>query len=127
MLLSDKITTLDNVVQLISVFLLFLFVLFLAYLAARISGSLQANSWQKNRNIKVIEVFRLTNNKLIEIVQIGQKYYALAVGKDEVHVICQMDEEEVVTYNSNVQPVDFKTILEKMKKNDKQKNDKKDL
>lgn len=108
-------SSLESIGQLICIILLFLFVLFLSYVAARISGSLQANTLNKNSNIKVIEIYRLTNTKLIEIVQIGDHYYALAVGKDEVHLISKLDDDEIKTQAPTLEPISFKKILEKMR------------
>lgn len=123
MFLIHDSSRLESIGQLICVFLLFLFVLFLAYVAARITGSMQSNMLNKNSNIKIIEVYRITNNKLIEIVQIGNHYYALAVGKDEINTICRLDDDEVLLHESKVEPINFKNILEKMR-NEKQKEDK---
>lgn len=125
MALAYQSSKLQSIGQLICVFLLFLFVLFLAYMAARVTGSLQAGALNKNSNIKVIEIYRLSNTKLIEIVQIGVKYYALAVGKDDIQVICQLDSDEIKRQETTIEPINFKNILEKMK-NDKQKESKED-
>lgn len=115
-------SSLESIGQLICVFLLFLFVLFLAYLAARISGSFQSNVLNKKSNIRVIEVFRLSNNKLIEIVQIGEGFYALGVGKDEVSLITELDAAEIKIPEATLEPINFKNVLEKMR-NDKQKKE----
>ena len=117
-------TSLESIGQLISVVLLFLFVLFLAYIAARIAGSFQSNVVNKRSNIKVIEVFRLSNNKVIEIVKIGNQYLALAVCKDSVTLLTELDETEVKEQETSLEPFDFKSILDKMKneKQDKKQN-----
>lgn len=125
MALAYQSSKLQSIGQLICVFLLFLFVLFLAYMAARVTGSLQAGALNKYSNIKVIEIYRLSNTKLIEIVQIGAKYYALAVGKDDIQVICQLDPDEIKRQETTIEPINFKNILEKMK-NDKQRESKED-
>lgn len=108
-------SSLESIGQLICVILLFLFVLFLSYVAARISGSFQANNLNKNNNIKVIEVYRLSNTKLIEIIQIGEHYYALAVGKDEINLITRLEDDEVKLHDTTLEPLNFKKILEKMR------------
>jgi flagellar protein FliO/FliZ len=97
-------------------------VLFLAYLAARIAGSFQSNVVNKRSNIKVIEVFRLSNNKVIEIVKIGDKYLALAVCKDSVTVLTELSEEVVKEQETSLEPINFKNILEKIKNEKKDKS-----
>lgn len=120
MVLSTLQARLESVGQLICVILLFFFVLFLAYLAARIAGGLQSNVINKRSNIKVIEVFRLSNNKLIEIVRIGDRYLALAVCKDSVTVLTQLEESEVKVPETSLEPIHFKDILDRMKNEKKE-------
>lgn len=106
--------------RLVVLVLVFVFVLFLAYIAARISGSFQSNVINKNSNIKVIEIFRISPNKTIEIVKIGEHYLALAVSKDNVELLAELDESEIKEQERTLEPIDFKKILDKMK-NDNQK------
>lgn len=119
MLLVQSFSGAQSIAQLICVILLFFFVLFLAYMAARIAGSYQSNVMNKKSNIRVIEVYRLSNNKLIEIVKIGEKYLAIAVGKDEVTLLTELDADEIVMHEASIEPINFKRILDKMK-NEKQ-------
>lgn len=119
MLLVQASSGVQNIVQLICVILLFFFVLFLAYMAARIAGSYQSNVMNKKSNIRVIEVYRISNNKMIEIVKIGERYLALAVGKDEVSLLTELDVDEITVHETSLEPINFKRILDKMK-NEKQ-------
>lgn len=119
MLLVQSSSGVRNIVQLICVILLFFFVLFLAHMAARIAGSYQSNVMNKKSNIRVIEVYRISNNKMIEIVKIGERYLALAVGKDEVSLLTELDADEIVMHETSLEPINFKRILDKMK-NEKQ-------
>lgn len=119
MVLIQSSSRLQSVAQLICAILLFFFVLFLAYIAARITGTYQSNAMNKRSNIKVIEVFRISNNKMIEIVKIGNHYLALAVGKDEITLLKELDEDEIVLRETSLEPINFKHILDKIK-NEKQ-------
>ena len=115
MLLVQSSSSLKSIGQLICVVFLFLFVLALAYIAARIAGSFQSNALNKNSNIRVIEVFRLSNNKIIEIIKIGNRYLALAICKDDVTVLTELDESEIKEKETSLKPIDFNSILDKMK------------
>ncbi len=119
MLLVQSFSGAQGVAQLICLILLFFFVLFLAYMAARIVGSYQSNVVNKKSNIRVLEVCRLSNNKMIEIVKIGEKYLAIAVGKDEVTLLTELDADEIVMHETSLEPINFRCILDKMK-NEKQ-------
>lgn len=115
-------TSLRGVGQLICVVILFLFVLFLAYIAARLAGGLQSNMMNKRSNIRVIEVFRISNNQVIEIVQIGSRYFALAVCKESISVLSELQADEIKEHEASLEPINFKNILDKIK-NEKQEKD----
>lgn len=123
MILIQSTSGLERAGELICVVLLFLFVVFLAYLAARITGSYQSNIINKRSNIRVIEVFRLSNNKLIEIVKIGEHYYALAVCKDTVVMLSELDASEIKEPQASLEPIQFKAILDKIKHEKQDKHD----
>ncbi len=115
MFLIKSSTSMESIGQLIILIILFLFVLFLAYMAARITGSFQSNAINKNSNVKVIEVFHLSNNKYIEIVKVGGHYLALAICKDTVTLLTELDESEVREHEKTMDPINFKSILDKMR------------
>lgn len=121
---ATNTSTLESIGQLICLILLFLFVLFLAYMAARISGSFQSNVLNKRNNIKVIEVFRISNNKFIEIVKIGEEYLVLAVCKDNITLLTRLDDTQIKEPETSLEPINFKNILDKMR-SEKQNHDQK--
>lgn len=123
MILTHKSSGMESVGQLICLILLFLFVILLSYLAARIAGSFQSNVLNKRSNVKIIEVFRLSNNKLIEIVQVGEQYLVLGVCKDTISLLTTLDKSEIKEQEVSLEPIHFKNILDKMK-NEKQNQDK---
>lgn len=101
--------------RLISLIIIFIVVLALSYAAARIAGSFQSNIVNKQSNIRIIEVFRISNNKTIDIVKVGEHYMAIAVCKDSVTVLTELDASEVKEQEKTLEPLDFKQILDKMK------------
>lgn len=106
--------------RLIVLVLIFIIVLALAYFAARLTGSYQSNVINKQSNIKIIEVFRISSNRTIEIIKIGEHYLAIAVSKDSITLLTELDENEVNEQEKTLEPIDFKKILDKIK-NEKQK------
>ncbi len=106
----------------ICLFLLFAFVIFLAYIAARITGSYQSNVINKQSNIRIIEIVRISANKTIEIVKIGERYYAIAVCKDNVSLLTELDASEITEHEKTLEPLDFNKILDKIK-NEKSKKE----
>ena len=74
---------LENILQLTAVVVVFVLVLAGTYYVTKWiakSGMIQSQS----RNIKVIETFKITNGKYIQIIQLGKKYYSIGVTKDQI-------------------------------------------
>ncbi|MBQ8982869.1 MAG: flagellar biosynthetic protein FliO [Lachnospiraceae bacterium] len=94
MILLIKSSPWESIVQLIVVFIMFLFVLALAYFAARFAGRFQGNI-QSRGNIKVLESARVANNKYIQLVKIGERYYAVGIGKDTITFLTELSRDDL--------------------------------
>lgn len=117
MLLALNSTTgLNGFAQFVTVLLIFVGVLFLTYFSTRWIASYQKGRMYSS-NITVVETFKITANKYIQIVRIGERYFAIAVGKDEVTLLGELKEDELTLQEvSQATPAeDFKNILEKAK------------
>jgi flagellar protein FliO/FliZ len=111
----------------IKLILVFIFILLLAYYGAKLAGNYQNNVLNNKSNIKIIESYRIGGNKLIAIAKIGEDYYAIGIGKDEITLIDKLDasyfdalENERNSggskgFLSAEQKVSFKDILSKFK------------
>ncbi len=95
MVLSGIFSGWESFFQLISVLLIFLFVLAVTYLTTRWIGKYQQGMLQ-NKNFQVIETFRVSNNKFIQIIQVGKKYLVISVCKDVVNILTELAEDELV-------------------------------
>lgn len=78
-------------------------------------------NFQKERinstNIHVIETYKISNNKYLQIIQTGKTYFVIAVCKDTVTYLTQISEEDLeIKPDEPIEPVNFKEILEKAKK-----------
>ncbi len=114
-MLLAGVSTRDSYLQFMTVLILFVFVLAITYAVTRwIAG------YQKNKavcsNLEVIETMRIAGNKYIQIVRAGNKYLVVAVGKDEVHMLSELTEDEIIFGQNQTGNVDFGSILEKFKK-----------
>ena len=108
----------ESVVQFLTVFLVFLLVLALTYFTTRFVGNFQKSA-TINKNFEAIETYKIANGKYLQLVRIGEKYYAIAIGKDTVTTVCEIPKEDIVIKSSTdiVQGADsFKTIMENAKK-----------
>lgn len=95
MILLGVFSKWDSFFQLIGVLLIFLFVLAITYVTTRWIGQYQQGMMQ-NKNIQVIETFRVSNNKFIQIIQVGKKYLVISVCKDVVNILTELTEEDLV-------------------------------
>lgn len=110
-------SSVSSVVQFITVFILFVFVLILTYITTHWIAKIQKTQIHSN-NIKIIETYRVAPNKYIQIVQTGKVFLVLAVCKDNITMLTQLDEEQLNTIEdtSNLNNFEsFRTILEKIK------------
>lgn len=80
--------------QFIGVLLVFLFVLVITYVTTKWIARYQ-QGMVKNRNVQIVETFRVTNNKYIQIIQIGKKYLAVSVCKDTMNTLVELTEEDL--------------------------------
>ena len=119
------VSRVDSYAQLMTVLVIFLFVLALTWFVTRwIAGYQKGKS--TNTNMELLESFRLSNNKYIQIVRIGNKYLALAVCKDTVTMLTEIPEEEL-KLSEGTSMTGFKDILNRVqKKNFLEKEDGRD-
>ena len=113
----------DSYLQFLTVLILFVFVLGITWVTTRWIAN-----YQKGRalsgNLEVVETMRITGNKFLQIVRAGKKYLVIAVGKDEIHMLTELTEDEVTTLKEhNTQNPDFKSILEKFRKENAKEDD----
>ena len=116
---------LESVVQLITSLLIFIFVLFACFWTSRFIAKYQKQAMNSG-NMEVIEATRIAPNKYLQIVRVGERYFVIAIGKDNVNFIAQLDAEDLQLKKSEdmreVYP-DFKAILEKAKNSRKKQAD----
>lgn len=111
----------ESFFQLVGILLVFLFVLALTYLVTKwIAGYQQGIV--ANKNIRVIETFRVSSNKFIQIIQVGEKYLTVSVCKDTINVLTELTEEQLTWMPSMEEKKEanvnesFQEILNNLKK-----------
>ena len=88
------LSSLDSFVQLITVLVIFIFVLIITYFTTRWMAGIQKGQ-SFNKNLRIIETISVGNNKMVSIVQAGEKYLVVSIGKDEVHYLTELKQEEL--------------------------------
>ena len=106
----------NGIFEFVTVLIIFVFVLAVTYFTTKWVANFQKTQ-NKGKNLEIIEIMRISNNKNIQIVKIGTEYVAIAVCKDSVTLLNKMSEEELkLTKETSVGGVDsFQQMFEKFK------------
>ena len=106
---------LESVVQMITVLFIFVFVLAITWFSTKYIAGTQKDKC-KTGNMELVETLRISNNKYLQIVRVGERYYCVAVCKDTVTMLGEIRKEEMVFSENNVNiTMDFHKILESIK------------
>ncbi len=101
--------------QFITMLLVFIAVLVATYFFTKWMAGFQKEK-SSSGNIEVIETARISTTKYIQIVRIGSKYMAIAVGQDEVTKLGEISREDLTIREDDPEDnISFKDILEKFK------------
>lgn len=116
-LLTISNSRLEAFAQLVTLLIIFVFVLALTYFSTKWIGNFQKNKLAGN-NIEILETMKLSNSKYIQIVRISTKVFTIAVCKDTITYLGDLNEEDLVFKNTSTElkSENFKAILEKFKK-----------
>ncbi len=111
----EKISTWDNILQLLGLFIILILILIAAYYTSRFVGRAKLGQL-KNSNFQVIDAYRISANKMLQIVKIANRYVVLSICKDQVTYIMELDENDVLTHEVIDQDKQsFVRIFEKIK------------
>ena len=120
----------DSYAQFITVLIIFVLVLAVTALVTRWIANYQKEQ-SVNVNIEVIETTRISGNKYIQIVRLGEKYVAIAVCKDTVTLLGEISKEQlreenhagVFRFRDILERVAQKTEVKSVKAEDNQSDD----
>ncbi len=107
----------DSFWELIVVLFIFLLVVGLTYFTTRFVGGYQREKL-KSGNMQLVEAIRVGRDKYLQIVKIGTRFFVIAVGKDTVSTVAEIQEEDLnLQDDSSNGTMNFGSILDKFKKN----------
>ena len=86
--------SMESFLQLFVALLIFVFVLILTYLTTQWIGKYQ-KSHMNTKNLRIVETIPAGQNKHICLVKAGTQYLVVAVGKDEIHLLSTLTEEQL--------------------------------
>ena len=105
----------------------FVLVLVLAWISARFIAGYQKTGGFAGTNIEIVEAARLSQTQIVELLKIGDRDIAVAVGKDRVEKLGEWTGDEIKLIMPEKKPgavPDFKSVLGKLgKKEDRIDNE----
>ena len=114
MLLSIN-SGIDSIAQFITVLIIFIFVLAITYITTRYIAGVQKGRLSTG-NMELIETLRISNSKYIQIVRVGEKYFCMAVCKDTVTMLGEIQKNDLFFSDNNAEvKMDFQTMFEAVK------------
>ena len=111
--------TSDSYVQFITVLVIFVLVLGVTALTTKWIANYQKQQ-NVNCNIEVVETTRIANNKYIQIVRIGDTYKAVAVCKDTVTLLGEINSDDIVIEQKEITGEKFENILNRFRKKEQE-------
>ena len=120
-------SSLNSFIQLLGVLLIFLFVLVITYFTTKWIGGYQKVQ-MSGRSFQVVDTIRIANNKLVQVIKMGDVYLVIAVAKDNVTMLAKLTEEEICNgktpgQNGEKGQMTFQETLEKLKEHFPKKQD----
>ena len=102
----------ESALKLVGLIILCAIIIAASYFTTRFVGKKQQNMSGES-NFRSIDVYRLSQNKYLQLIQVGKRYFVIAVSKDSVEAIAELSEEDIVHFPSD-KKVSFKEIMAKV-------------
>lgn len=111
----EKLSVWDNILQLLGLCIILVLILIAAYYTSRFVGKYKMGQLI-NSNFEVIEVYRISNSKMLQLVRMADKYVVLGITKDHITYITELDKDKILTHEvKEGEKPSFRQIIEKLK------------
>ncbi|MBO4781040.1 MAG: flagellar biosynthetic protein FliO [Lachnospiraceae bacterium] len=108
-----------SILKLIGLIILCILIIAASYFTTKFVGKKQI-AGNGRSNFKSIDVFRVTPNKYLQIVEVGKRYFCIAVTKESITLICELKEDELKTFPLDMKPKSFKEQMNELMHRKKQ-------
>ena len=118
-------STLASLIKLILLLVVFVLILFASYYFTRwyAKSGLVKN---QSKNIQIMESYPLGPGKQICIIRLGSRYAAVAISKEQITFLTELQEEDLNMEETVAQEMDFGAAFEKVLRSKLKKKDKND-
>ena len=117
-------SSVQSLFELLGLIIVFVIVLAVCYFTTKFVAGRQLVQ-KKIGNFEVVETFAIAQNKYLQLVRMGNKYVVIAVAKDSISFVTELDETEVceVQKSTSMSGKSFKEVLSGLSKNPLEKKD----
>lgn len=115
---TSKTVSLDgggvkSILKLIGLIILCILIIAASYFTTKFVGKRQIQGGSKS-NFKSVDVFRITPNKYLQIVEVGKRYFCIAVTKESVTLISELSEDDLKVHPAEIKPKSFKEQMNEL-------------
>ena len=116
MFLLTSYTSTNGVLELIGMLFIFILILLASYYTSKWIGKANMVT-NKDKNITIVETFRLAPSKYIQILKVGKRYLVVGVSKEHIEMLTELNEEDI-TLNSEggSEQLPFHEVFQQVKK-----------
>ena len=115
----------SEIAQLVTLLIVFIFVLLLCTFVAKWMGGVQREQG-RSTNAEVIDTIRIAQGKWVQVIRVGNKYKVIAVCKDTVTYLGDVEESDIILKTAEEKTGSFSDFLSKAAFNKKSEIPEKD-
>ena len=104
----------NNFARFITMLIIFILVLLLTYYTTRFVAGAKKGSL-KSANMEILECLQLGGGKCLQLLRIGSRYVVLAVSKEHVEMLTELDADEYIKTTESSGGKFTEIFLKKMK------------
>ena len=86
-----------SIIKLIGLIILCALIIAASYFTTKFVGKRQMGGRQ-DTNFKSIDIYRVSPNKYLQIVEVGERYFCIAVAKDTITVLGELSKEDIKNF-----------------------------
>ena len=100
----------NSVLKLVGLIILCILIIVASYYTTKFVGKRQLKGSAKS-NFRSIDIFRISTNKYLQIVEVGERYFCIAVAKDNISVVAELHKEDIKNFPPVVSEKSFKECM----------------
>jgi flagellar protein FliO/FliZ len=121
-LLTNNSHVLENLFKTFGLLLVFIVIIIACYYVTKLVGTNQLAK-SKNSNFKILDTYKLGQNQLLAIVEVGTRYFCIGITKEQISLISELDTDSFTVPDIKGMPSFAGVFSQAVKAGSKKKND----